>query len=303
MYVKEFGKHLTSADLNKQLQGVYNWSLNLQEMTNDQANSVLGNMQSKLKRIKESSRGHFAEKNPNYMEALLVTKVLESLIDERFQQQLVERQLKKAEMDKREKYVKGMKKVKGDFDKRYGDRGEEVMYATATKMAKKESVEEAMDVLKSVLAGNMALLEGEFDQAAAVVAARDMVDTMQDFVQKLSKMMNEDLPALQDVMRNELGQAQADAFVQAANGALQPFLDQAKQARQALDSAARAAAGDQSAAQPGPMDMGAGAPPPPEGGEGGLNIPAPGGEEEPEADATADTATGGGMSLGRAKRI
>ena len=303
MYVKEFGKHLTSADLNKQLQGVYNWSLNLQEMTNDQANSVLGNMQSKLKRIKESSRGHFAEKNPNYMEALLVTKVLESLIDERFQQQLVERQLKKAEMNKREKYVKGMKKVKGDFDKRYGDRGEEVMYATATKMAKKESVEEAMDVLKSVLAGNMALLEGEFDQAAAVVAARDMVDTMQDFVQKLSKMMNEDLPALQDVMRNELGQAQADAFVQAANGALQPFLDQAKQARQALDSAARAAAGDQSAAQPGPMDMGAGAPPPPEGGEGGLNIPAPGGEEEPEADATADTATGGGMSLGRAKRI
>ena len=303
MYVKEFGKHLTSADLNKQLQGVYNWSLNLQEMTNDQANSVLGNMQGKLKRIKESSRGHFAEKNPNYMEALLVTKVLESLIDERFQQQLVERQLKKAEMNKREKYVKGMKKVKGDFDKRYGDRGEEVMYATATKMAKKESVEEAMDVLKSVLAGNMALLEGEFDQAAAVVAARDMVDTMQDFVQKLSKMMNEDLPALQDVMRNELGQAQADAFVQAANGALQPFLDQAKQARQALDSAARAAAGDQSAAQPGPMDMGAGAPPPPEGGEGGLNIPAPGGEEEPEADATADTATGGGMSLGRAKRI
>ena len=303
MYVKEFGKHLTSADLNKQLQGVYNWSLNLQEMTNDQANSVLSNMRGKLQKIKESSRGHFAEKNPNYMEALIVTKVLESLIDERFQQQLVERQLKKAEMNKREKYVKGMKKVKGDFDKRYGDRGEEVMYATATKMAKKESVEEAMDVLKSVLAGNMALLEGEFDQAAAVVAARDMVDTMQDFVQKLSKMMNEDLPALQDVMRNELGQAQADAFVQAANGALQPFLDQAKQARQALDSAARAAAGDQSAAQPGPMDMGAGAPPPPEGGEGGLNIPAPGGEEEPEADATADTATGGGMSLGRAKRI
>ena len=303
MYVKEFGKHLTSADLNKQLQGVYNWSLNLQEMTNDQANSVLSNMRGKLQKIKESSRGHFAEKNPNYMEALIVTKVLESLIDERFQQQLVERQLKKAELGKREKYVKGMKKVKGDFDKRYGDRGEEVMYATASKMAKKESVEEAMDVLKSVLAGNMALLEGEFDQAAAVVAARDMVDTLQDFVQKLSKMMNEDLPALQDVMRNELGQAQADAFVQAANGALQPFLDQAKQTRQSLDSAARAAAGDQSAAQPGPMDMGVGAPPPEGGDEGGLTIPPPGGDEEPEADATADTATGGSMELGRAKRI
>ena len=300
MFVKEFGQNLRSADLNQELAKVYNWSLNLNEMSNDNAHSVLENMKGKLRRIKESSKGHFAEKNPNYMEALLVTKVLESLIEERFQQQLMERNLKKAEMNKREKYVKGMKKVKGDFDKRYGDRGEEVMYATATKMAKKENVEEAMDVLKSVLAGNMALLEGEFDQAAAVVAARDMVDTMQDFVEKLSKMVNEDLPALQDVMRNELGQEKADAFSQAATGALNPLMDQVKGARQSLDNAARAAAGDQAAAMPAPM-MGGGAGAPPAGPEmgGGLEVPPP---EAPET-ASADTAAGGTAELGRGKRI
>ena len=49
---------------------------------------------------------------------------------------LDERSLTKGEEKKREKYVKGMKKSKADFKKRYGDRGEEVMYATATKMAK-----------------------------------------------------------------------------------------------------------------------------------------------------------------------
>ena len=37
----------------------------------------------------------------------------------------------------KEKYVKGMKKAKGDFKKRYGKDAEAVMYATATKMAKK----------------------------------------------------------------------------------------------------------------------------------------------------------------------
>jgi hypothetical protein len=48
-----------------------------------------------------------------------------------------ERELSKAEEKTKEKYVKGMKKEKGDFKKRYGDDAEAVMYATATKMAKK----------------------------------------------------------------------------------------------------------------------------------------------------------------------
>ena len=50
-----------------------------------------------------------------------------------------ERSLTKGEEKKKEKFVKGMKKAKGDFKDRYGDDAEAVMYATATKMAKKES--------------------------------------------------------------------------------------------------------------------------------------------------------------------
>jgi nickel-dependent lactate racemase len=38
----------------------------------------------------------------------------------------------------REKYVKGMKSSKKDFKKRYGKDAEDVMYATATKMAMKK---------------------------------------------------------------------------------------------------------------------------------------------------------------------
>lgn len=52
---------------------------------------------------------------------------------------LSERSLTKGEENKREKYVKGMKKNKSDFKDRYGKDAEAVMYATATKMAKKES--------------------------------------------------------------------------------------------------------------------------------------------------------------------
>jgi hypothetical protein len=49
-----------------------------------------------------------------------------------------ERSLTKSEKGKQEKYVKGMKKAKGDFKDRYGKDAEAVMYATATKMAKKK---------------------------------------------------------------------------------------------------------------------------------------------------------------------
>lgn len=53
-----------------------------------------------------------------------------------------ERKLTKDELDDREDYVKGMKKNKKDFKKRYGKDAESVMYATATKMAK-EGVNES----------------------------------------------------------------------------------------------------------------------------------------------------------------
>lgn len=49
---------------------------------------------------------------------------------------LAERTLTKGETKKKEKFVKGMKKAKGDFKDRYGKDAEAVMYATATKMAK-----------------------------------------------------------------------------------------------------------------------------------------------------------------------
>jgi hypothetical protein len=51
--------------------------------------------------------------------------------------QIDEKTLTKMEMSKREEIVRSMKDKKADFERRYPGRAEEVMYATATKMAKK----------------------------------------------------------------------------------------------------------------------------------------------------------------------
>jgi hypothetical protein len=61
--------------------------------------------------------------------------------------QIDEKTLTKMEMKKREEIVKSMKDKSADFEKRYPGRGKEVMYATATKMAKKmvEQMDEPMN--------------------------------------------------------------------------------------------------------------------------------------------------------------
>jgi hypothetical protein len=64
---------------------------------------------------------------------------LEDHLRQAYEEFMAERELSKPEAKEKERIFKGMKKAKGDFKKRYGDRGEEVMHATATKMAKKRA--------------------------------------------------------------------------------------------------------------------------------------------------------------------
>lgn len=64
---------------------------------------------------------------------------------EALESMLSERELTKPETKEKERIVKGMKKNKDDFKDRYGEDAEAVMYATATKNAKKnESIKDQL---------------------------------------------------------------------------------------------------------------------------------------------------------------
>jgi hypothetical protein len=96
-----------------------------------------------------------------------------------------EKTLTKKEMSKREELVKSMKKRAADFEKRYPGRGKEVMYATATKMAKKIAEENLDEGLPLVAAGLAAAAATPY---LAKKFAKPAVDKALDSATKTNKL-------------------------------------------------------------------------------------------------------------------
>jgi hypothetical protein len=140
------------------------------------------------------------------------------------------------------------------------------------------------------------ITESEMAKSEAILAAKDMVDSIQDMLEKISKMQNEQLPALLDTIRDQIGTEQAETFKGTVGPLLQSLAQTLQQGRESADNAARGLAGE-GAAQPMDMGMGAGL---------GNEVPAaPMSDldgDEGDAFGAVDAAAGGDEELGRERR-
>ena len=117
------------------------------------------------------------------------------------------------------------------------------------------------------------LQEGEIQQASAIVTAKTMVDRVGRWIEELSGMENDTLLQLGDSIRDEMGQEQSKAFIQAVAPAIQQALETLKGTRDTLSTGVRSLAsgeqpadmlgadpdamgGDEMAAEPDAMNMG-----------------------------------------------
>lgn len=150
------------------------------------------------------------------------------------------------------------------------------------------------------------IIESEMAKSEAILAAKSMVDEIQDMLEKISKMQNEQMPALLDTIRDQISSEKADGFKNAVSPILQDLAQTLQQGRESADSAARVLAGEQEAGMDmgmgGGMDSGMGGMPgAPEGGMPGAEA-SMGGEPEGDAFAATDAAAGGEAELGRERR-
>jgi len=209
--------------INKLLETRFGFEINYNKLTLPKAIRLSNALSESLMSIKRSYGAHVAEKNPKYMEMLLVNESLNDWINR-----------------------------------------QEV------------------------------LLEGELETAEVVLAAKDMVDTVQDMITDASKMQNEELPPLLDSIRDQVGTEKADAFESTVTSALQGLMEALKAARDALDSGARVLAGEQQ-----PMtQQGGGAQP----GTQSATMPGEMPAEEPSGFDGAEAGAGGSEEMGRERR-
>jgi hypothetical protein len=147
------------------------------------------------------------------------------------------------------------------------------------------------------------LFESELGRSEAVLAAKDIVDSVQDMLEKISKIQNEQVPALIDTIRDQIGSDQAEAFKTGISPMLADLYQALSTARESSDTAVRTLSGEQVAA---PMDMGmdqglAGGMPPEGGMDSDLDADLGAAPEADGFDAT-DAAVGGEEELGRERR-
>jgi hypothetical protein len=227
MNLKELAPQTTKR-LNKVMESRFGFAINYDNLTYAKAQRLNIALSENLNAIRKSYGAHTAEKNPKYMEMLMVREGLNAWLDQ-----------------------------------------------------------------------HSPLMEGELETAEAVLAAKDMVDSIQDMITDASKMMNEELPPLLDTIRDQLGAQQADQFKQTATAALQGLMDALNGARDSLDQGSRGLAGEQVAE---PMAMGGAAPAPMPGADLGGELPEPELNDLDDGFAGADSAAGGEEELGRERR-
>ena len=149
------------------------------------------------------------------------------------------------------------------------------------------------------------IVESEMAKSEAILAAKNIVDSVQDMLEKVSKLQSEQMPALLDSIRDQIGTEQAEQFKATMTPMITELSTQLGAARETADGASRALAGEQVAQ---PMDMGGmGA----MGGDEMAGMAAgevPGGLPPGDLEAggdefsATDAAAGGAEELGRERR-
>lgn len=235
MNLKDISPKATAVKMNRIMESRFGYAIDYKNLSLSKATKLSRTLGENIARIRKSYGVHTAEKNPKYMELLMVREALSKWIVEHQQ-----------------------------------------------------------------------LNEGELGKSSAILAAKDMVDSIQDMLEKVSKMQVEQMPALIDTIRDQIGNDQADMFKNSISQLLTGMVDQLSQAREQADNAARQLAGE--APVDGGMSMPGGAP----GADQGGAAPMPGAPEAgPSSDldqlaadsfAATDAAAGGPESLGREKR-
>lgn len=262
---------------------------------------VKKDLKTKLAELEASLPFNTANTDPKYMKHVLLAEAIDNMIEAKKKDHDNDGDIDSddymAARDKAIKKAMGKDKKDESVKEELTDKQKKLPPALQKAIAKKQGdkpkdkVEEKVNSLK-------ALLEQEVEKAEIVIAAKSLVDELQDMIEQMGKMQNDELGAVVDQMSYQYGADKAASFNQAVASQLETLLASIKSAKEAVNNEVLVLTGE----APAPSDMG-----PADSDLGDMETDADDGQD---LEAPVDDLTGGDDSasgpeedpLGRAKK-
>jgi hypothetical protein len=306
MKLQELSAPKPSKQIAKVFESYFGSRIRFDQLTRAQTQAMLQKVQGVLREHRGTTARHHSEKNPKYLQLVMMEQALSSRLKEAAlpgsptapaapgapaAPAAPASPAVAGAVAKDPKLAAALKKSQGGQTL---TPEEQKMVAGAAMMQAESRLRRAMRRLN----------ESEVQQAQVVLAAQDMVDKMQGMLEDVTELQFKELPALVDSIKNQVGMEQAQQFNADATAALAGLVGNLQGAKQQLDAALGVVTGQAPpAAAAGAMgaDIAAGAA---DMGAAGADMSAAG---DMGADLDAELPPEPGMepapaALGRAKR-
>ncbi len=187
------------------------------------------------------------------------------------------------------KFAYAAKQAKAQGKKDFELDGEKFPVKEAQQAAARGDISMFTDLIDSILNE-----EVDVEQAEVVMAVRSLADDVQSQIERISDMMNKDVPAIADQMRAEQGATAAQQFSDTISGNLSTYLEAAKSCKSTIDQQVMSLSGEAPADAGGLGDTGLGGmdAPADTGDAGDLDLDAPVDTNEPSAAGPEDEPLG-----------
>lgn len=317
MQVRDLSQKVTAQALNENLAKQFGYKLNLEQFSDVQLEDARNKLRTKMSQFEVSESFDSVNSSTLYQK----TKAMLDCINQEIMEREMSGEEKAQEKQLKKKYDKsGMKK---NMQKQYGkNEGKNVYFATIRKKAMDHSVPESWinsainrielgesdqeeltaelmlryDLSEGAATRILYLSEGEADKAEIIMATKDMVGRITNWLEDTAAMKAEQLLELLDSIRETQGQDVAQQYNDAVKPALEAIYAALEQSRQGLTQGLAIVSGEQTemmgAGPSVPGQPGAGAMPPVPASQGAgpeALPPMPGeGGEEAAMDATRE---------------
>ena len=196
-------------------------------------------LKTKLKELEASLPFNTANSDPKYMKHVLLAEAIDQMIEAKKKDHDKDGDIDSddylAARDKAIKKAMGKDKKEESVKEELTDKQKKLPPALQKAIAKKQG-DKPKDKVEEKVTSLKALLEQEVEKAEIVIAAKSLVEELQDMIEQLGKMQNDELGAVVDQMSYQYGADKAASFNTAVASQLETLLASIKTAKEAVNN-------------------------------------------------------------------